>query len=91
MEFFFRFFKRLRKPMKGVVAYFQIQEVGMTAESVTFEAEVLQRLVKLETQMEHVATKEDLKDLKIWFLVGSMSGAVALASIGILLARWFLS
>ena len=63
----------------------------MTAESMTFEAEVRQRLVKLETHMEHVATKEDLKDLKIWFLVGAMSGAVALASIGILLARWFLS
>ena len=63
----------------------------MTAESMTFEAEIRQRLVKLETHMEHVATKEDLKDLKIWFLVGAMSGAVALASIGILLARWFLS
>ena len=63
----------------------------MTAETMTFEAEVRQRLARLETHIEHVATKEDLKDLKIWFLAGTMSGAVALASIGILLARWFLS
>ncbi|MDE0153674.1 MAG: hypothetical protein OXN23_07475 [Gammaproteobacteria bacterium] len=63
----------------------------MTAESMTFETEVRQRLVRLETQMEHVSTKEDLKDLKIWFLAGSMSGAVALAGIGILLAKWLLS
>lgn len=63
----------------------------MTVETMTFEVEVRQRLVRLETHIEHVATKEDLKDLKIWFLAGAMSGAVALASIGILLARWFLS
>lgn len=63
----------------------------MTVETMTFEAEVRQRLVRLEIHIEHVATKEDLKDLKIWFLAGAMSGTVALASIGILLARWFLS
>lgn len=39
------------------------QESRMTAESMTFETEVRQRLVRLETQMEHVSTKEDLKDL----------------------------
>ena len=60
----------------------------MTAESMTLETEVPQKLVRLETQMEHVAMKEGLK---IWFLAGSMSGTVALASIEILLAKWLLS
>lgn len=68
-----------------------LKQARMTAESMTFETEVRQRLVRLETRMGHVSTKEDLKDLKIWFLAGSMSGAVALAGIGVLLAKWLLS
>ena len=36
----------------------------MHAETMTFENEVKQRLVRLETRMEHTATKEDLARLE---------------------------
>ncbi len=46
--------------------------------------EVDQRLTKIETILEHVATKADLANLKVWMLsgiFGGVSAAVALAKI----------
>ena len=35
------------------------------------------RLIKLETRMEVVATKEDIKSVKIWVLIGFLSAIPA--------------
>lgn len=35
------------------------------------------RLARLETEMKHMATKEDLQKLKIWILGGVLGGIVA--------------
>jgi len=46
--------------------------------------EVDQRLTKIETILEHVATKADLANLKVWMLsgiFGGVSAAIALAKI----------
>ena len=35
------------------------------------------RLTKIETQMEHVATKTDIQGLKVWALGGALVGMLA--------------
>ena len=37
---------------------------------------VEERLVRLETRMDYMATKEDLKDLKIWVLGSALSTGI---------------
>lgn len=42
----------------------------------------VERLVRLETRMENMATKEDIQKLKNWVLIGALS-------IGLLVAKVF--
>ncbi|MCY4385993.1 MAG: hypothetical protein OXC18_02700 [Desulfurellaceae bacterium] len=38
-------------------------------------------IVAIETQLPHLATKEDLQKLKVWWLCGILAGMVAAAGI----------
>lgn len=50
---------------------------------------VEERLVRLETRMENMATKEDIQKLKIWILGGALGSVVATVSITLLVAKVF--
>lgn len=47
------------------------------------------RLTRLETHFQYLATKEDLKDLKIWWLMGILAGMASAALIALAVARLF--
>lgn len=50
---------------------------------------VEERLVRLETRMDYMATKEDLKDLKIWVLGSALGSVVAAIPIILLVVKVF--
>ena len=43
----------------------------------------------IQTKFENLATKEDLKDLKIWWLLGILAGMVGAATIALAVVRIF--
>ena len=47
-----------------------------------------ERLARIEIQMEHVATREDIQKIKVWFLVGMIAaiGVAVPAAIGVAFA-----
>ena len=45
---------------------------------------VEQRLGNIETELKHLASKKDLSDMKVWILVGVLTGIAA--SIGVVAA-----
>ena len=47
-----------------------------------------ERLARIEMQMEHVATREDIQKIKVWFLVGVIAaiGVAVPAAIGVAFA-----
>lgn len=45
------------------------------------------RLARLETRMEYMATKEDIQKLKIWVLGGVLSSVVAAIPIALLVVK----
>ena len=47
-----------------------------------------ERLAGIEMQMEHVATREDIQKIKVWFLVGVIAaiGVAVPAAIGVAFA-----
>ena len=52
------------------------------------DGEFGERLARIETQMEHVATREDIQKIKVWFLVGVIAaiGVAVPAAIGVAFA-----
>ena len=50
---------------------------------------VEERLVRLETRMCYMVTKEDLKDLKIWILGSALGSVVAAVPIALLMIKVF--
>lgn len=52
------------------------------------EVEFGERLARIEAQMEHVATREDIQKIKVWFLVGVIAaiGVAVPAAIGVAFA-----
>ncbi len=53
---------------------------GQPAEKENFE-----RLVRLETRIEYIATKEDIQKLKVWVL----GGVIAAIIIAFTVLKWF--
>lgn len=47
------------------------------------------RLTRLETRMDYMATKEDIQKLKIWVLIGVLSSIVAAIPIALLVVKVF--
>ena len=47
-----------------------------------------ERLARIEMQMEHMATREDIQKIKVWFLVGVIAaiGVAVPAAIGVAFA-----
>ena len=50
---------------------------------------VEERLVRLETQMKYMATKEDIQKLKIWVLGGVLGSVFAAIPIALLVVKVF--
>lgn len=50
---------------------------------------VEERLVRLETRMENMATKEDIQKLKIWVLGGVLGSVFAAIPIALLVVKVF--
>ena len=48
---------------------------------------VEERLARLETRMESIATKEDIQTLKIWVLGGALSSVVAAIPIALFVVK----
>ncbi len=46
-----------------------------------------ERLVKLETHVQYLATKEDIQKLKVWVLGGVVGGMVLAVTITLAIAR----
>ena len=42
-----------------------------------------ERMARLETQMKHVALREDVLNLKIWILLGTIGGMVIAAGLAL--------
>ena len=47
------------------------------------------RLTRLETHLQYLATKEDLQKLKVWWLVGIITGMGLAAAIALAVLRIF--
>ena len=52
------------------------------------DGEFGERLARIEAQMEHVATREDIQKVRVWFLVGVIAaiGVAVPAAIGVAFA-----
>ena len=52
------------------------------------DGELGERLARIEARMEHVATREDIQKIKVWFLVGVIAavGVTIPAAIGVAFA-----
>ena len=52
------------------------------------DGEFGERLARIEAQMKHVATREDIQKVKVWFLVGVIAaiGVAVPAAIGVAFA-----
>ena len=52
------------------------------------DGEFGERLARIETRMEHVATREDIQKVKVWFLVGVIAalGVAIPAAVGVAFA-----
>ena len=52
------------------------------------DGEFGERLARIEARMEHVATREDIQKIKVWFLVGVIAaiGVAVPAAIGVAFA-----
>ena len=50
--------------------------------------DIRERLARIEAQMEHVATREDIQKVKVWFLVGVIAafGVAIPAAVGVAFA-----
>ena len=48
-----------------------------------------ERLAALEAKLEFLATKEDVKDIKVWTLKGVIGGMVLAASVSIAILKLF--
>ena len=49
----------------------------LTARSVEIEKNTESRLVRLETDMKYLATKNDIEKLKVWIIGGALAGLLA--------------
>ncbi len=47
------------------------------------------RLSRLETHLQYLATKEDIQKLKVWWLVGIITGMGLAATVALTVLRFF--
>lgn len=51
--------------------------------------DLAQRITRLEVRMDYLATKEDLKDIKIWILGGVIASFVTVGGLALVIWRVF--